>query len=206
MTLDHSDAEIAALLSSLDPEDPAVMSRLHDRLATAAAGEHTLDIAYRTVDSPLGPLLLAATERGMVRVAFAAEDHDAVLQRLAEKLSPRILRSAARLDPAARELDEYFAGKRRLFDLPLDLSLSRGFRLSVLQHLPHIAYGRTESYAEVALATGSPRAVRAVGTACATNPLPVIVPCHRVVKSDGSLGNYLGGIDAKRTLLELEAA
>ena len=206
MTLDHSDAEIAALLSSLDPEDPAVMSRLHDRLATAAASEHTLDIAYRTVDSPLGPLLLAATERGMVRVAFAAEDHDAVLQRLAEKLSPRILRSAARLDPAARELDEYFAGKRRLFDLPLDLSLSRGFRLSVLQHLPHIAYGRTESYAEVALATGSPRAVRAVGTACATNPLPVIVPCHRVVKSDGSLGNYLGGIDAKRTLLELEAA
>ncbi|WP_284982847.1 methylated-DNA--[protein]-cysteine S-methyltransferase [Arthrobacter sp. efr-133-TYG-118] len=182
------------------------MQRLHDRLAAAAAGQHTLDIAYRTVDSPIGKLLLAATERGMVRVAFEMEDHDAVLQLLAEKLSPRILFSASRLDPAARELDEYFAGTRHRFDLPLDFSLSRGFRLSVLEHLPQIAYGHTESYAQVALAAGSPRAVRAVGTACATNPLPVIVPCHRVVKSDGSFGNYLGGTEAKRTLLALEAA
>jgi methylated-DNA-[protein]-cysteine S-methyltransferase len=141
-----------------------------------------------------------------VRVAFEVEDHDAVLQLLAEKLSPRILFSASRLDPAARELDEYFAGTRHQFDVPLDFSLSRGFRLSVLEHLPQIAYGHTESYAQVALAAGSPRAVRAVGTACATNPLPVIVPCHRVVKSDGSFGNYLGGTEAKRALLALEAA
>ncbi|MEZ2390936.1 methylated-DNA--[protein]-cysteine S-methyltransferase [bacterium RCC_150] len=182
------------------------MKRLHERLASAAGQQHLLDIAYRTVDSPIGKLLLAATEHGMVRVAFEMENHDAVLQLLADRLSPRILLAPARLDTAARELEEYFAGKRHSFDLPLDFSLSRGFRLSVLEHLPRIAYGSTESYAQVALAAGSPRAVRAVGTACATNPLPVIVPCHRVVKSDGSYGNYLGGTEAKRALLALEAA
>ncbi len=206
MTIRHDEPDVSELLARPDSAEPDVMQRLHDRLAAAAAGQHTLDIAYRTVDSPIGKLLLAATERGMVRVAFEMEDHDAVLQLLAEKLSPRILFSASRLDPAARELDEYFAGTRHRFDLPLDFSLSRGFRLSVLEHLPQIAYGHTESYAQVALAAGSPRAVRAVGTACATNPLPVIVPCHRVVKSDGSFGNYLGGTEAKRTLLALEAA
>lgn len=206
MTIDHNKLEVAELLAPLNSVEPAVMQRLHARLATAAAEQHTLDIGYRTVDSPIGKLLLAATERGMVRVAFESEDHDAVLQLLAERISPRILFSAVRLDPAARELDEYFAGTRHHFDLPLDFSLSRGFRLSVLEHLPQIAYGHTESYAQVALAAGSPRAVRAVGTACATNPLPVIVPCHRVVKSDGSFGNYLGGPEAKRTLLTLEGA
>jgi methylated-DNA-[protein]-cysteine S-methyltransferase len=205
MTIDHNEPEVSELLAPLDSVEPAVLQRLHDRLAAAAGEQRTLDIAYRTVDSPIGKLLLAATERGVVRVAFEVENHDAVLQLLAEKLSPRILFSAGRLDPAARELDEYFAGTRHNFDLPLDFSLSRGFRLSVLEHLPQIAYGHTESYAQVALAAGSPRAVRAVGTACATNPLPVIVPCHRVVKSDGSFGNYLGGTEAKRTLLALEA-
>jgi methylated-DNA-[protein]-cysteine S-methyltransferase len=206
MTIHHDEPDVSALLAPLESVEPGLMQRLHDRLAAVAAEQDTLDIAYRTVDSPIGKLLLAATERGMVRVAFEVEDHDAVLQRLAEKLSPRILYSASRLDPAARELDEYFAGTRHRFDLPLDFSLSRGFRLSVLEHLPQIAYGHTESYAQVALAAGSPRAVRAVGTACATNPLPVIVPCHRVVKSDGSFGNYLGGAEAKRALLALEAA
>lgn len=206
MTIDANGPDASELLAPFESVEPAVLQRLHGRLATAAAEQHMLDIAYRTVDSPIGKLLLAATERGMVRVAFEVEDHDAVLQLLAEKLSPRILFSAGRLDPAARELDEYFAGTRHDFDLPLDFSLSRGFRLSVLEHLPRIAYGHTESYAQVALAAGSPRAVRAVGTACATNPLPVIVPCHRVVKSDGSFGNYLGGTEAKRTLLALEAA
>ncbi|MFH5879246.1 methylated-DNA--[protein]-cysteine S-methyltransferase [Arthrobacter sp. NA-172] len=208
MSIDSNEADVSRLLAlaPFNDAEPAVLQRLHDRLTAAAAEQHTLDIAYRTVDSPLGKLLLAATERGMVRVAFEVEGHDAVLERLAEKLSPRILFSAGRLDLAARELDEYFAGTRHHFGLPLDFALSRGFRLSVLEHLPQIAYGHTESYAQVALATGSPRAVRAVGTACATNPLPVIVPCHRVVKSDGSFGNYLGGTEAKRTLLALEAA
>lgn len=206
MTIHHDDPGLSEILAPLEPADPAVMQRLHDRLTAAAAEQHTLDIAYRTVDSPVGKLLLAATERGIVRVAFEVENHDAVLQLLAEKLSPRILFSPDRLDPAARELDEYFAGTRHEFHLPVDFSLSRGFRLNVLEHLPRIPYGHTESYAQVALATGSPRAVRAVGTACATNPLPVILPCHRVVKSDGSFGNYLGGTEAKRALLALEAA
>ena len=194
------------LMAPLEALGPGTLDLLHTRLAAAAAEQQLVDVAYRTVDSPLGPLLLAATERGLVRVAFALEDHDAVLQLLADKLSPRILRAPARLDTVARELDEYFAGSRHAFDVPLDFSLSRGFRLTVLEHLPHIAYGSTESYAEVALAAGNPKAVRAVGTACASNPLPVVVPCHRVVRSDGSFGGYLGGPEAKRKLLELEAA
>jgi methylated-DNA-[protein]-cysteine S-methyltransferase len=193
-------------LETLERVDPAQLARLHDALEAAAAEDGALDIAYRTVDSPLGTLLLAATERGVVRVAFASEGHDAVLESLATRLSPRILRAPARLDAAASELDEYFVGRRTSFDLPLDLSLSTGFRRGVLEHLRAIGYGRTETYAQVAVAAGSPRAVRAVGSACATNPLPVIVPCHRVLRSDGSLGGYLGGLDAKRALLSLEAA
>jgi methylated-DNA-[protein]-cysteine S-methyltransferase len=156
--------------------------------------------------STVGPLLLAATGQGLVRVAYAAEDHDAVLQALADRISPRVLRAPARLDPAVRQLEEYFAGRRTAFDLPLDLRLSAGFRRDVLTRLREVGYGTTASYATLAAAAGSPRAVRAVGTACATNPLPVVVPCHRVVRSDGALGNYVGGVAAKRTLLDLEAA
>jgi methylated-DNA-[protein]-cysteine S-methyltransferase len=129
-----------------------------------------------------------------------------VLQQLADRVSPRVLRAPARLDPAAREIEEYFAGRRTRFDLPLDLRLSAGFRRTVLTHLTDIAYGTTASYATVAAAAGNPRAVRAVGSACATNPLPVVLPCHRVVRSDGTIGRYVGGTDAKRTLLTLEAA
>ena len=163
-------------------------------------------MAYRTIDSPVGPLLLAATAEGLIRVAYASEDHDAVLQSLAMRISPRILHAPGRLDAAARELGEYFAGHRRRFGLPLDLRLAAGFRRTVLSHLPEIGYGHTATYAAVAQLAGRPRAVRAVGTACATNPLPVVVPCHRVVRSDGSVGGYLGGPAAKRTLLALEAA
>ncbi|MFE4195928.1 methylated-DNA--[protein]-cysteine S-methyltransferase [Paenarthrobacter sp. NPDC056912] len=206
MTLELSPdhAEVALLLHPLDAGMEPALASLHARLARDAQLTHAMDIAYRVVDSPVGKLLLAASDRGILRVAFELEDHGQVLQRLADTVSPRILQAPARLDDAARELDEYFAGTRREFDLLLDLRLSRGFRLNVLRHLPRIAYGHTESYAQVAQAAGSPNAVRAVGTACATNPLPVIVPCHRVVKSDGSFGGYLGGADAKRTLLELE--
>jgi len=179
---------------------------LKARLAADAQRDGVLDIAYRIVDSPVGPLLLAATDHGVVRVAYAREDHDAVLQTLADKISPRILLAPGRLDTAARELDEYFVGARREFDLPLDWRLSAGFRSTVLHHLPEIGYGQTASYATVARLAGNPKAVRAVGTACATNPLPVVVPCHRVVRSDGAMGGYLGGVEAKRLLLELEAA
>jgi methylated-DNA-[protein]-cysteine S-methyltransferase len=141
-----------------------------------------------------------------VRVAYDTEDHDRVLETLAGRLSPRVLRAPKRLDAAARELEEYFGGQRRAFDLPLDLSLSTGFRLLVQQNLPSIGYGQTRSYRQVAELVGNPKAVRAVGTACATNPLPVVVPCHRVLPSDGTPGRYVGGTAAKVTLLNLEAA
>ena len=146
------------------------------------------------------------TEAGLVRVAYASEDHEAVLQALADRISPRVLNAPARLETAARELDEYFTGRRRAFDLPLDWRLSSGFRHAVLSRLPEIGYGQTASYAAVAALAGHPKAVRAAATACATNPLPVVVPCHRVIYSDGRMGRYLGGAEAKSTLLTLEAA
>ena len=186
--------------------DPDPLSRLKDRLGLAAEAEGLLDVAYTTVDSPVGTLLLAATAQGLVRVAYDVEDHDRVLDVLSQRLSPRVLRAPRRLDAAARELDEYFSGQRRAFDLPLDLSLSKGFRRLVQRHLPEIAYGQTRTYRQVAELVGNPKAVRAVGTACATNPLPIVVPCHRVLRSDGTPGGYAGGAGAKTTLLALEAA
>ena len=188
------------------PADSGTLMRLHRQLEDAAEREGLLDVAYRTVDSPVGRLLLAATPRGLVRVAYDVEDHDRVLETLAARISPRMLRAPKRLDAAARELEEYFGGQRRAFGLPLDRSLSRGFRLLVQQNLPSIGYGQTRSYGQVAELVGNPKAVRAVGTACATNPLPVVVPCHRVLKADGTPGRYVGGPDAKLTLLTLEAA
>ncbi len=183
----------------------ADLERLRARLADAAAGAGVLDVAYRTVDSPVGELLIAATERGLVRLAFAGEGHDAVLQALAARVSPRVLEAPARLDAVARELAEYFAGRRHAFDVALDWQLSAGFRRTVLTHLAaDVGYGATASYAALAAAAGNPRAVRAVGTACATNPIPIVVPCHRIVRSDGAPGAYLGGAAAKLTLLELE--
>jgi methylated-DNA-[protein]-cysteine S-methyltransferase len=193
-------------LTNLAATNTADLDRLHDRLVHAADEAGLLDLAYRTVDTPIGALLIAATERGVVRVAFETEGHDRVLDDLAARVSPRILNTPKRLDALAGELDEYFAGRRLGFDVPIDFTLSRGFRRDVLGHLAVIPYGTTESYAQVAVATGNPRAVRAVGTACATNPLPIVIPCHRVVRTDGSLGGYLGGLDVKRTLLDLEAA
>ena len=201
-----SDDQAGDLFDALPVVDEDATRRLHERLVAAAQRDGLLDLAYRTFNTPVGALLLAATEQGLVRIAYAREDHDAVLARLADAVSPRILQAPARLETAVRQLDEYFAGGRRTFDLPLDFRLSRGFRRAVLTHLPEIGYGSTESYAQVAAAAGSPKAVRAVGTACATNPLPVVVPCHRVVRSDGSFGGYVGGEEAKRTLLTLEAA
>jgi methylated-DNA-[protein]-cysteine S-methyltransferase len=196
----------ARLFDALPTVDEEANARLHARLVAAAQRDGVLDVAYRTLATPVGELLLATTERGLVRIAFPIQGHDAVLESLAEIVSPRILRAPQRLDPASRQLDEYFGGRRTEFDLPLDFRLASGFRRTVLAHLPAIPYGHTESYAQVAAASGSPKAVRAVGTACAKNPLPVVVPCHRVVRSDGTAGGYAGGPDAKRTLLDLEAA
>jgi methylated-DNA-[protein]-cysteine S-methyltransferase len=188
------------------PADPGTLSRLRHRLGLAAEAEGLLDVAYTTIDSPLGTLLLAATPKGLVRVAYDVEDHDRVLYTLSQRISPRVLRAPRRLDAAARELDEYFSRQRRVFDLPLDLSLSTGFRQLVQRHLPEIGYGQTRTYLQVAELVGNPRAVRAVGTACATNPLPVIVPCHRVLRADGTPGGYVAGPGAKKALLSLEAA
>ena len=198
--------DMTQILAGAFPDEPGDLRRLRERLARAAQRDGILDIAYRTIDSPVGSLLLAATEAGLVRVAYASEGHDAVLQALADRISPRVLNAPARLDGPARELDEYFGGRRRSFDLPLDWRLSAGFRRAVLGHLTEIGYGQTASYAAGARLAGTPRAVRAAATACATNPLPVVVPCHRVIYSDGRIGRYLGGPEAKRALLTLEEA
>jgi len=192
-------------LTALYPVDDDDITRLHARLAAAADRDDLLDVAYRTVDSPVGLLLIAATPVGLVRVAFSSEGHDVVLQNLSDRISSRLLHAPARLDAVAGQLDEYFAGHRHTFDIPLDWQLSKGFRRTVLSHLAvDIGYGSTASYGALARLSGSPRAVRAVGTTCATNPIPVVVPCHRVVRADGTLGDYRGGSAAKRTLLDLE--
>ncbi len=202
---DSGETERNTLLRLTAPT-AAEIGALRNRLALAADREGILDVAYTTVDTPVGPLLLAATERGLVRVAFEREGHDQVLQQLAAKVSPRIVRAPQRLDAAARQITEYFAGSRTKFDLGLDFALSGGFREQVQRHLTQIGYGHTESYRDVARIVGNPRAVRAVGTACATNPLPVVVPCHRVLRADGGLGGYIGGLAAKTSLLALESA
>ena len=195
----------AALLAGTTP-DAGHLARLHASLEARAEAEGILDIAYRTFESPVGTLLLATTSHGLVRVAYQVEDFDLVLSTLSARVSPRILAAPGRLDAVVRQLDEYFAGRRRHFELPLDFALSTGFRQAVQHFLPGIEYGHTASYKEVAERVGNPRAVRAVGTACATNPLPVVVPCHRVLRADGSLGGYVGGSAAKSALLTLERA
>lgn len=187
------------------PDNPAVLERLTHGLGDRAAAAGLLDIAYRTVDSPIGRLLVAATQAGVVAVGFESEGHDQVLQRLSDRLSPRILEAPSRLEEAARQLEAYFEHRLTHFDVPVDLVLSSGFRRDVLSRLREVAFGSTVSYAKLAALSGNPKASRAVGSACATNPIPIIVPCHRVVRSDGSLGGYLGGLDAKRYLLGLEA-
>jgi methylated-DNA-[protein]-cysteine S-methyltransferase len=175
-------------------------------LARAAADARVLDLAYAWVDSPFGRLLVASTPRGLVHVSFPEAPTDAVLERLAKRLSPRILEAPEQLDDVRRELDEYFEGRRRRFDISLDWSLTRGFHRSVLRSTARIGYGHVKSYSEVAARAGSPRAVRATGNALGANPIPVIVPCHRVVRTGGALGGYGGGLDRKEYLLRLEGA
>lgn len=201
-----TEKETGDLFAVVTVGDERAMAPLHARLVAAATRDGILDIAYRRFDTPLGTLLLAATERGLTLVAYPNQDPDTVLARLARVVSPRVLHAPSRLDSTAHQLDEYFTHRRRVFDLPLDLRLSAGFRRHVLTHLRQIPYGARESYTQVAAAVGSPRAVRAVGTACAANPVPIVVPCHRVVRADGSVGGYAGGPEAKRTLLALELA
>jgi methylated-DNA-[protein]-cysteine S-methyltransferase len=177
------------------------------KLAERAAADGLLDVAYASVDSPLGPLVVASTPRGLVRVAYTeAVSQDAVLEDLAARVSPRVLEVPARVDEARRELDEYFAGRRKEFDLPIDWSILRGFTRKVLRETARIDFGELRSYADVASAAGSPRAVRAAGNALGANPMPVVVPCHRVVRTGGALGGYTGGVERKEFLLRLEGS
>ncbi len=166
-----------------------------------------MDVSFERHDSPLGSVLLAATDAGLVRLGLPIEDDDAVLGKLAERVSPRVLAGSRRsISLARRQLDEYFEGDRRSFDVPLDWQLTRGFRREVLRATALIPYGRTVSYREVAKDAGRPGAFRAAGTALSTNPLPIVVPCHRVLRSGGGLGDYRGGSAAKAKLLSLEGA
>jgi methylated-DNA-[protein]-cysteine S-methyltransferase len=175
-----------------------------DRFAERAAAAGLLDVAYMSTDSPFGPLLLATTPRGLIRVGLPNQDDELLLDELAAKVSPRVLETAAPFDEARRELDLYFEGKLTEFDLPLDWRLSNGFRRRVLRGIDRIPYGQTRTYTEMAKRAGNERAVRAAGSACGSNPLPVVVPCHRVLRLSGGLGGYGGGLPMKEGLLRLE--
>jgi len=176
------------------------------RLAARAAGEHLLDVAYSFVDTPFGRFLIACTPRGLVRLAFHPEPVEEVLVELASRVSPRVLEAPSELDGVRRELDEYFEGRRRDFDLPLDWRLTRGFSERVLRATAKIPYGGVSTYRAVAARAGNPRAMRAAGNALGSNPLPIVVPCHRVVRTGGNVGNYGGGPEMKRALLQMEGA
>jgi methylated-DNA-[protein]-cysteine S-methyltransferase len=174
------------------------------KLAARAEREGLLDVAYTRVDSPFGPLTVAATPRGLVRVAYPEHPLDDVLERLAADLSPRVLEAPARFDRVRSELDDYFEGRLRRFSSPIDWSVTHGFFAKVLKATARIGYGQVRTYAEVARSAGNERAVRAAGNGLGSNPVPVVVPCHRVVRTGGGLGGYTGGIERKEHLLALE--
>ncbi|HEX5763103.1 MAG TPA: methylated-DNA--[protein]-cysteine S-methyltransferase [Solirubrobacterales bacterium] len=174
------------------------------RLTERAAAEGLLDVAYASADSPFGPLLLAVTPQGVVRIGLPNQDTEALLEDLATRVSPRVLEAPQQLDEVRRELDLYFEGKRTDFDLPLDWRLTQGFRREAQRAIARIPYGQTRSYTEIAASAGNERAVRAAGTACGTNPLPIVVPCHRVLRTGGALGGYGGGLPMKEALLRME--
>lgn len=187
-------------------DDEAALARARRAFAQRADEGGLVDVAYATLDSPLGPLVVAATEAGLVRLAYADDGAESTLHHLAERVSPRVLELPSRLDRARRQLEEYFAGNRRSFELALDTRLVAGFRKRVLAATAAITYGSTATYRQVAAGAGNERAVRAAGTALATNPLPIVVPCHRVVRTGGAVGSYTGGAQRKLDLLRLEGA
>ena len=178
--------------------------RLRAALARRAAGEGLLDVAYGTYESPLGSLTVMVTRRGLVRLSYPGEGLETQLQELADRVSPRILEAPERTDDVRRQLDAYFAGRRRAFDVPIDWRLVRGFAGAVLRATSRIPFGGVSSYREIAAAAGSPNAHRAAGNALGSNPVPIVVPCHRVLHAGGGLGGYTGGLERKRYLLELE--
>jgi methylated-DNA-[protein]-cysteine S-methyltransferase len=201
-----TDDALTTLLSRGPSPAPGDVASAVRRATDRAHAEGAVDVAYARVDSPVGRLVAARTGAGLVRLAY--EDFngglDAVLDRLASKISPRIVEAPARLDDLRRQLDEYFEGRREEFDLPIDWSLTHGFTQRVLRLIDAIPFGGVSSYKELAAAAGSPKAVRAAGTACGANPIPIVVPCHRVLRTGGGLGGYTGGLEKKETLLRLE--
>jgi len=177
-----------------------------DRFSARAAAEGLLDVAYATTDSPFGQILVATTPLGLVKLSLPNYDADQALEELAARVSPRVLEAPAQLDEVRRQLDDYFEGRLREFDLALDWRLSKDFRRRALHAISRIPYGQTRSYMQVAASAGNKRAVRAAGTACGSNPIPIVVPCHRVLRSGGALGGYGGGLPMKEALLEMEGA
>jgi methylated-DNA-[protein]-cysteine S-methyltransferase len=203
----HDEHELAARLALVDPNERGgqELASLLEEVARRADAEGLVDVTWIGTDSPIGPLTLAATPAGLVRIGFA--DEDDFVDDLAARVSPRILRSPRRLDEVRRELDQYFAGTRRVFEIPLDWRLAHGFRRTALDELNRgVQFGETVSYKELAERAGNPKASRAIGSAMATNPIPIVVPCHRVLRTGGGLGGYGGGLDAKRWLLHHEGA
>ena len=188
------------------PTPPLDVGAMRARLAKRAADEGLLDVAYGILDSPLGPLTVMVTPRGLVRLSYGDEAIEAQLDELAERVSPRILEAPQRTDAVRRQLDEYFEGNRHAFDVAIDWGLVRGFAGEVLRATARIPFGHVSSYREIATDAGSPNAYRAAGNALGSNPIPIVVPCHRVLHSSGGLGGYTGGLDRKRFLLDLEGA
>ena len=175
-------------------------------LAQRAGKASLLDVAYAEIDSPIGELIVFVTPRGLLRIKYADEPIEGVLADVAARVSPRILRAPARTDEARHELEAYFGLRRRAFNLPIDWSLVHGFAGRILRNTARIPFGDVRSYGQLAVAAGSPRAARAVGNALGSNPIPIVVPCHRVLHADGGLGGYSGGLDRKRYLLALEGS
>ena len=198
--------ELESAFRELAAGSEARAAELAAGFADRAADEGLLDVAYATADSPYGQIKLATTPRGLVSVGLPNQDEESFLARLATRISPRVLENPARLDEARRELERYFEGDLRDFDLPLDWQLTHGFRRKVLRQTAKIPFGETRSYTEMAVRAGSPRAVRAAGSALGSNPIPIIVPCHRVLRTGGALGGYGGGLELKEALLQLEGA
>lgn len=199
--------KVEAALQADNESTPKDWGRIRGDLAKQAGTKGLVDVAYEIHESPFGPLVVSATRAGLVRVALSVENEAAVLEDLAQRISGRILKTdRPQITKARVQLDQYFEGKRRKFRLKLDWQLVHGFRREVLAATKEIPYGDTRSYTDMAVEAGSPKAVRAAGSALATNPLPIVVPCHRVLKSDGQVGSYLGGSSMKKELLEMEKA
>jgi methylated-DNA-[protein]-cysteine S-methyltransferase len=206
-TTDDIAVRLAGLTTDPAGEGPEGLDTVADLVAQALAradADGLVDVAWAVEDTPIGPLTLAATTSGVVKIAFGADE--SALAELAATVSPRLVRLPRRLDGLRRELDEYFAGRRRDFDVGLDRRLSHGYRLAVLEELSLVRFGETVTYKDLAQRTGHPKASRAVGTAMATNPIPIVVPCHRVLRTGGALGGYGGGLDTKAWLLRHEGA